>query len=199
MRRYKLAILICTIPKRVDFLLRLMSVLLKQQTGDVVIYTDDREGISKGAKRNELLGRGVEIADYVAFIDDDDLVTDEYVREIMKGIDRGVDCCSLRGVITEDGHNPNMFEHSIRHNAYGAVSDPGGYGRVKYLRFPNHLNAIKSVIAGQFEFPETKHRYGDENHGEDTHWATQLHDAKVLRTEHWIEDIIYYYEYRSKK
>lgn len=190
MRRYKLAILICTIPKRADFLLRLMGVLLKQKTNDVVILTDDTTDISIGGKRNRLLSRGCEVARYVSFIDDDDLVCEDYVQLLMAGIYSGADCCSLRGVITDDGKNPRLFEHSIKYKIYRTVEEENY--TVRYERYPNHLNCMKSSIAGQFLFPA-------KNDGEDTDWATLIHQSGLLKTEHWIEDIIYYYEYRSKK
>lgn len=189
---YKLAILICTLPDRQSFLLRLMEILLRQKTDEVVIFTDDRVNASIGEKRNHLLAKGVEVARYVAFIDDDDIVSGDYVKQIMKGIEREADCCSLTGVITDDGTNPRKFEHSIIHRAYETVTDTTGYALIKYLRYPNHLNAIKSEIAGRFQFPEI-------NHGEDTDWATQIFKSGLLKFEHWIEDIIYYYEYRSNK
>lgn len=189
MNQYKLAILICTIPERDDFLRRLNTTLHRQLSKGVGMFTDERVGISIGEKRNSLLATGVNRADYVAFIDDDDIVSEDYVSLLMEGINRGVDCCSLRGVITEDGFNPRLFEHSIKYRAYRTVEE---HGITRYERYPNHLNCIKSEIAGQFKFPE-------KNHGEDTDWATQIHKSGLLKTEHWIEDIIYYYEYRSKK
>jgi len=82
-----------------------------------------------------------------------------------------------------------MFEHSIRYNAY--KTNPDGY-EVRYERFPNHLNCIKSSIAKQFIFPE-------KNHGEDTDWATQVHRSGLIQTEHYIKEVIYYYDYISNK
>lgn len=168
----------------------MMNILLRQKTEDVIILTDDRVGISIGEKRNALLSNGVKFANYVAFIDDDDTVSDDYVEQLMKGINKGVDCCSLRGVIDERGEF-NIFEHSIRYDEYATVN-PDHHGGVKYLRYPNHCNAIRSDIAGQFRFPEI-------NHGEDTDWATQIHRSGQLMIEHYIPEPIYFYDPSSNR
>lgn len=142
---------------------------------------------SIGYKRNRLLKEADGL--YVAFIDSDDRVAQDYVELLLEGIDHGMDCCSLNGIITEDGKNPLRFQHSIRHNAYVTCPDAE---EIRYLRYPNHLNCIRADIAKQFTFPETMH-------GEDTDWATQIHRSRLLRTEYDIPEVIYYYDYTSKK
>jgi glycosyltransferase involved in cell wall biosynthesis len=140
-----------------------------------------------GQKRNSLLQRAA--GDYVCFVDDDDSLAPNYLQHIFEGIARKVDCCSLKGIITTDGKNPLVFEHSIKYSAY--KTNPDG-SAIKYERYPNHLNTIKTSIAKQFKFPEI-------NHGEDTDWATQLFKSGLIKTEHYIDDIIYYYLYKSVK
>lgn len=207
----KLSILIPTTPDRESFLLRLLENMEKSSDGPVDFYeTEDRyighyndddnylwtfevlveldnKEHSIGWKRNRLIERAS--GHYVAFIDDDDRISDTYFKNIFEGIERGKDCCSLTGIITEDGNNPLVFQHSIKYREY--KTNPEGMP-VRYERYPNHLNCIKSSIAKQFRFPEI-------NHGEDTDFATQIFKAEVLKTEHWIEDVIYYYDYRSNK
>lgn len=189
----KLSILICTVPKRKDlFLIQLLREIRKQITpfhGQVEILTspDDQANWKIGSKRNWLLD--VSDGDYVAFIDDDDRISHNYIPLVMEGIDKGVDCCSLRGIITEDGLKPLIFEHSIKYHEY--KTNPEGHP-IRYERYPNHLNCIKSSIAKKFRFPE-------KNHGEDTDWATQVFNLGLLKMEHEIKDIIYYYDWRSVK
>jgi len=183
----KLSILICSLESRSNYLDRLMKVLQPQLVNGVSFHVATDNGqYSIGRKRNDLLQNA--IGEYVCFIDDDDLVSNNYVSYILAGIDKGVDCCSLKGIITEDGKNPLIFEHSIKYNAY--KTNPDSYP-IRYERFPNHLNCIRSGIAKQFKFPE-------KNHGEDTDWATQVHRSGLIEKEHYIEEVIYYYEYRTK-
>jgi glycosyltransferase involved in cell wall biosynthesis len=183
-----LSILICHLPKRRLYLQRLLDTLDPQIVGfKVSIHADADKHLSIGAKRNRLLQKAE--GEYVCFIDDDDRISDNYISLLMEGINKGVDCCSLQGIITEDGNNPLLFEHSIKYNAYKTNPDNM---HVRYERYPNHLNCIKSSIAKQFTFPE-------KNHSEDTEWATAIFKAGVLRTEHQINEVIYHYDYRSRK
>lgn len=145
---------------------------------------DGKESI--GAKRNYLLDKAK--GEYVCFFDDDDKPSRDYVKHVMEGISKGVDCISLRGVITWDGENPEIFEHSIKYPAY--VTNDTGFPR--YERYPNHLNVIKSSIAKQFKFPEI-------NHGEDTAWATEIKNSGLIKTEHYIDKVIYHYQFKANK
>lgn len=184
-----LSLLICTIPKRRPFLDRLQGILSDQRSDEVEVLIDAHPTMNIGAKRNELLHRAQ--GKYVAFIDDDDRVAYDYIELLMEGIRKDVDCCSLKGIITENGMNPLLFEHSIKYSAYRTIAD-SVHGEVRYERYPNHLNCIKAEIAKQFTFPE-------KNHGEDTDWATMLYNSGLLKTEHYIPEVIYHYEYRSVK
>lgn len=180
----KLSLLILTIPSRKHFFVRIKNILADQVMpwyDEIEILTDGREGISIGEKRNALLQRAK--GDYVAFIDDDDRVSSHYVANLMIGIESGVDACSLKGTITENSRNPKTFIHSMKYKEY---REHNGI----YERYNNHLNCIRASIAKQFKFPET-------NHGEDTDWATQVFKSGLIKTEHWIDDVIYFYEYIS--
>lgn len=200
----KLSILIPTTHDRAQLLKRL-TIIIESQLGEVkalkpgkicrwffdspdveVLTFKDNKEFSVGTKRNALLQSAQ--GEYIAFIDDDDRISDNYFKLIFEGIEKGVDCCSLKGIITENGNNPLLFEHSIKYSAY--KTNPEGMP-VRYERFPNHLNCIKASIAKQFSFPES-------NHGEDTDWATQIFNAGVIKSEHYIDEVIYYYEWLKK-
>jgi len=187
----KLSILIPGLIGREDSRASLVSKLRKQarelgvfKEVQIIVNIDDGSK-TIGAKRNELLeaARGK----YLCFIDDDDEVSQTYLEDVFEGINYGADCCSLRGVITWDGIDPEVFEHSIKYGAYATTTNP-----IKYERYPNHLNVIKSEIAKQFKFPET-------DHGEDTNWATQIHESGLIKMEHYIDRVMYHYQYKTNK
>lgn len=180
----KISILICHMPHRKMLLERLLACFSVQDCTDIEILIYESP-LSVGSKRNWLLDHAK--GDYVAFVDDDDIVSESYISLVMEGINKGVDCCSLMGEITFDGKNPELFEHSIKYKEYRTTTN-----KIKYERFPNHLNAIKASIAKQFRFPE-------KNHGEDTDWATQIFKSGLIKTEHYIPEILYYYDWKSKK
>lgn len=184
-----LAILICHLPERYDYMKRLSAILdpqLQKHKNNVVCLSDDSRYKKIGKKRNDLVQRAIEAkAKYFCFIDDDDRVSTNYIDLLMEGIHKDVDCCSLNGIITFDGQNPKPFIHSLKYDYYFEKENV-------YYRPPNHLNVVRTEIARQFPFPE-------KNHGEDTEWAMQMCLARVLKTEHEIKQTIYYYDFRSKK
>lgn len=185
----ELAILICHLPERYDFMKRLSDILdpqLQKHKNAVICLSDDSRYKKVGRKRNDLVQRAtLHGAKYFCFIDDDDRVSPNYIDLVLEGVRTGVDCCSLNGVITFDGQKPKPFLHSIKYDKYWEDERA-------YYRYPNHLNAVKTEIGRQFPFPE-------KNIGEDTDYATQMFKAGVLKTEHEIKQTIYYYDYRTKK
>jgi glycosyltransferase involved in cell wall biosynthesis len=182
-----LSILIPTIVGREDFYNSLVSALYKQYQGcdaEICHLKDNREA-SIGKKRNDLL----ELASgrYVVFIDDDDMVSDNYMKLLLEAAMTDCDCASLKGMYSIDGVDDGIFEHSLVYPEWKTTGN-----EVKYERFPNHINMIKASIAKQFKFPET-------NHGEDADWSTQIHKSGLLKHEHYIPDIIYYYRFKTNK
>ena len=85
-------ILICTVPGREHFLDRLVGCLKPQLVAGVnVLCNTGDEQI--GVKRNELLMASS--ARYVAFVDDDDEVSDDYVSLIMAAISLNPDMVTI--------------------------------------------------------------------------------------------------------
>lgn len=124
--------------------------------------------------------------EYLAFVDSDDRIGPKYFEHAFTGIEQGVDACGLTGIITEDGQNPKKFVHSMRYDSW---FEKDGV----YYRNNNHLNVVKSSIAKQMHFPET-------NQGEDHDYSKQLLASGLIKTEYWDEnEVIYHYDYRSKK
>ena len=183
-----LSILICTIPERKEMFDALISELRKQHDKmQVQVVYNNMASLSIGEKRNRILQDAD--GEYVCFIDDDDKVSSDYIEKILEALKEKPDCCSLRGVITWDGENPEIFEHSLYYPDYktNPVNSP-----IRYERYPNHLNVIRADIAKQFKFPET-------NYGEDTDWATQIRDSMLLKIEETIPGVIYHYKYKTNK
>jgi glycosyltransferase involved in cell wall biosynthesis len=203
----KLSILILTIEKRKHKLSELLGKLDVQIGGGGSIIVDkhismysirygDNERIIEivvnydeianiGEKRNALLK--IANGEYVCFFDDDDEPSPNYIQTLLDAIETKPDCASLRGIMTTNGTNPEIFEHSLKYKAWRTTNN-----KIKYERYPNHLNCIKSQIAKQFKFPEI-------NHGEDFQWSKAIHESGILKTEYYIDDILYYYKFVTNK
>lgn len=179
----KWQILIPTMPKRADFLRRLMDRLEPQLVPGVSIVTDAGEE-SIGKKRTRMIANAT--ADYISFVDDDDLVAADYVPRILRALEGSPDVVGMVVHVTMDGRpwQPSpLFEHSLRyrHNHQWA-------GR---LRPPHHLCAMRRSIAASVPFP-------DMNWGEDVSWARKIEPH--LHQEAWPgDDPLYFYDYITNK
>ena len=174
----KLSILICSIKGRESSLNKLLVVLDKQKTDDVeiLIEVDDKQ-ISIGAKRNILLKRAK--GDYISFVDDDDMVAEDYVSKILKAIETNPDCCGVEGyVIHKRRRKSSKFIHSIQYKEW---FEKKGI----YYRCPNHLSPVRRELALRVMFPNL-------SYGEDRIYSNSL--LKFLKTEVYIDGQIYYYQ-----
>ena len=197
----QLSILILTTQNRIEFLSKLLENFTNQigteakmyRNGavlqmafpdiEILIHTDNF--LSVGKKRNELLEAAS--GKYLCFFDDDDEPAENYISTLRTAMYENPDCVSLRGIMTTNGSNPEIFEHSLKYKSWQTTKN-----KIKYERYPNHLNCIRTSIARQFKFPE-------KNFGEDFDWSKQLHESGLLKTEYYTETILYHYLYRKNK
>ena len=188
--RVLLTIMICTIPERKDMFDLLIQKLKMQITQEKVqnfveiLYCSENDPIvTIGQKRNTLMQSAN--GEYVCFIDDDDDISDDYIKLVFSAIQKKPDCLSLKGIITIDGKDPKEFIHSLRYSSYFTKHNT-------FFRPPNHLNVIKKSLIKRFKFPE-------KNFGEDTDWAMQVCKKKALKHEIEIPSILYFYKFRTTK
>lgn len=177
---FRLSLLICTIPERKFWLGRLLESLKYQQTPEVeIIVEKDNVDMSTGDKRNMLLKEAK--GDYIAFIDDDDEVSPDYIAKTLTALQSNPDCCSLNGMLHKHWNGQiireNPFFHSLKYKKW---FERGG----AYYRNPNHLNAVKRELALQVLFPGI-------NDGEDKDYSMRL--LPLLKTEARIDGVIYHY------
>jgi len=183
----KLTILIPTVPGRKSFFERLEATLAYQildNNACVRIHSDDDTTIDIGTKRNRMMAE-VD-TEYMAFFDDDDMPGPNYIKHLMEGIAKGVDCCSLTGIYTKDGQNPTKFVHSIQYDKLFTGDDGMFYRPIM------HINCLKTEHARKAVFPPWRV-------SEDSKWAMDLMATGVLKTEHKIEEVIYNYLFVSDK
>lgn len=175
----RLSILICSLNSRQYFLDRILSLIepqIDKLTDKVEIIIDQDNAIKIiGKKRNDLMARAK--GDYIAFVDDDDLVPAYYIEETMRAIKTNPDCIGFKGIITTKSINPKTFIHSNRYAKWGEDEK-------YYYRTPNHWNAVRRELAIRAGFPEI-------NYGEDHEYSRRL--KPLLKTEVFIDKVMYYY------
>ena len=177
----KLSILICTLPQRKEKFERLFKLLLNQCTDEVQIISNEKEDIPIGRKRNQLIVEAK--GEYVCFVDDDDLVSKNYVSKIILALEENPDCVGIQGIMLANGNCPRRFFHTIESNGWYTSG-------CEYYRTPNHLNPIKRSIVKQIMFNEFS------NFGEDKEFSENI--RPLLKSEWVIDDPIYYYLYTLK-
>ncbi len=190
----KLSILIPTLISRQDKWKELTDGLLNQinayeygKDWEIISYSDNKEN-TLGKKRNWLLERAK--GEFTVFIDDDDKVSPNYVKNILDVISREkeIDSIGFRGMYYENGVEKKQFRHSIRHSVY---SEDKEY----YYRCPNHLNPIRATISKEYKFIEE----GPKSMcGEDTEWTMRIQGDCRLLLEHFIDEIMYHYYFDNK-
>lgn len=180
---HKLSILIPSLNERQNSLVKLREELDRQigkKSVQVLHISDDRQ-MSIGQKRNMLLMQST--GEYVSFVDDDDMVSADYIEKTLTSLSKNPDCSSLTGVVVfSDGYS-RPFVHSLRYDRW--IDDHEGK---VYYRPPNHLNAVRRDIAKAVGFPSI-------NSGEDRAFSMGIRPH--LKTEGWIDGIIYNYVCRK--
>jgi glycosyltransferase involved in cell wall biosynthesis len=188
-----LSILICSIYGREHYLSDLLNIIAKQMIKydlkngedlEVIISKDKRGENTIGKKRNALLQfcNG----EWACFIDDDDKISEDYLNNAIKILkNENPDCINLKGIITQDGRNPQLFVHELQYKEYFMKNGV-------YYRPPNHLNIIRTSISKNFKFPEN-------NFGEDKEWAMNVCNSGLIKTQGIIDNVVYFYNYITNK
>jgi glycosyltransferase involved in cell wall biosynthesis len=186
----KLSILIPTLPERENFLGMLMASFKDQlKNSDVEVIIDDTDqSISIGEKRNRLLDKAK--GDYISFVDDDDIVSRDYVSSILYEITNMPDVIGMHLLHYHNYQLKGLTYHSLKYNKWWEEPHENYPKLKKYYRNPNHLNPVKRELALKVKFPHI-------NMGEDRDYSMRL--LPLLKTEKMINHPIYAYLYRSFK
>jgi hypothetical protein len=171
-------------PGREAFLYRLQAVLKPQleEFPDVKVSVRvSNESMDLGANRQVLLDAAV--GEYVNFIDDDDLVPADYIKTIYPLLD-GVDYIGFRLQLYNDGEKQLPTFHSLRYPVWNADAEG-------YYRDISHLNPMRRELAQRVKMEGWA--------GEDARWADGLRALGIVKTEHFVNAIMYMYYWRSNK
>lgn len=185
----KLSILICTLPQRQVMFEALVGKLMGQLfkiadfKDQVEICSASNIKLTIGELRNDLLKMAK--GDFVVFIDDDDDVDANYVKEILTVINANpnIDCIGINGIISFDGDKSKPWSISIKHGHWHETDE-------MYLRTPNHISPVRRSIALQAKFPNIAY-------GEDMEYSKRI--FPFLKKEVCIKKPLYHYKYITVK
>lgn len=175
-------ILISSIPHRHGQLCGLLKELDSQLPAPGVgarLYRDNLEA-SYGAKAAALLASSS--ADYVSYIDDDDLPAPDYVARIWEALQQGPDYVGYPVRWTIDGELQLPVEHSLRHGRWENRPD-------MLLRDISEKNPLRRELA--------QTGLWDGGYGAEQQWAAVVRATGLVKTEVWIDEPMYYYQYSS--
>jgi cellulose synthase/poly-beta-1,6-N-acetylglucosamine synthase-like glycosyltransferase len=171
----KLSILTPTIRGREPQLSALQDKVAAQNSGEVEhLALCDNRARTIGAKRQALvdIARG----EYIAFVDDDDDISEDYIPELLKAIETGADVITFHQRSVYNGLESEVH-FGINNN--DESFNPGGIT----LRAPWHVCAWRrDAVDGCL--------FGESNYGEDRIWCLQArqrvkkgyHIPKVIHT-----------------
>jgi len=147
-------------------------------TEAVVRHLVDNGEMTSGQKRHVLTQMPeVRMAKYRAFVDDDDVVSRDFVSQLLIGCTKGVDVVSFN----------LRFNHQAR-----TKSEVWKFGlypndRKSGLMCVNHLCAWKTEIADKVAWCPSL------GYGDDHIWFEPLFHAGLIKTEHHINAVLYDY------
>lgn len=177
-----------TQPSRSSFLAGLCASLNPQLVPGVchMIRTFDPT-LSLGENRQRM--REESDAEYVSVCDDDDKISDHYVQRILPLLD-GVDYIGFRVQAYEDGVPlPGPTYHSLMCGSW--FDKTYADGSKSWHRNISHLNPIRRELALKVPM------YG--GFAEDSRWAGEMSRLGIVKTEHFVDEVMYFYLSRTDK
>lgn len=167
-----------TVPARRKIRQRVLDQLDKQiepyDDIELLVLEDNRKR-ELGVKRQALVDMAQ--GQYICFIDDDDLISDDYIQKIHPLLDGVADCVGITAQISLEGADW-VDVHYSKDNKQRNLPDC-------YLRPIQHLTPVKTEHVKKI--PYRGHRH------EDSDWARRMINAQHLQVENKCDGVVYYY------
>lgn len=135
---------------------------------------------TSGQKRNELMWSAE--GWYIAFVDDDDQISEDYVETLLAAMESGPDVVTFDMERVAQGSSQRMI---LKRCMQDHQRFPDG---TKGMR-PNHLCAWKRELARQVPFPP------ELGYNDDVFWYTPLLESGLVKSEEHCDKILYRYDW----
>jgi hypothetical protein len=183
------SILVPTLGERRALFERLMAGLLPQTdryTGRVRVVGWLNNGRPSLPEIRQTLVTRAD-TDYVSFVDDDDLVSLDYVDEIMAALDQRPDYVGFQVQCYSNDRPTLVAYHSLKYGDWVNLPD-------RYLRDISHINPMRTSLARTADF-----RRARPGAPEDRAWVGQLRRSGVLKHEVTVDRVMYHYLYSTSR
>lgn len=180
----RLSLLLATVENRADLFAKLYAHLeaqAKDKPVELVVACDAKQ-ISIGKKRQNLLEQAK--GDYVAFIDDDDWVADDYVDRILTALEASPDCVGFLINCTSNGGPVRKAITSMRYPRW--IENHDGYAHCRSIY---HKSVVKRELALKVGFPDMRY-------AEDRWFSDGI--MRIVKTEAFVDAVLYHYRFRSE-
>lgn len=149
-----------------------------------VLNLYDNKTRKLGQKRNDLINLAQ--GKFLVFIDDDDVVSDDYLLQILNAIDNNsdTDCVVFDVICTVNDGTELLCKYGIELE-YNHVSPEQG---ITWTGKPAHTHVYRTELAKKCVFPLT-------NYGEDFAWVSQAWHLVTKQTR--IEKVLYFYKHNT--
>ena len=191
------SILVLTLPARMELFAQLRSILIPQiaeheNEVEVRVHADTKgdpkfHDLNLGEKREHM--RRQAQGQYISFIDDDDLIHPQFVEKILPLLD-GVDQVGFDLKCFCDRRDIGVAHHSLKFGKWTQTVN-ARVGGSDFYRDISHLNPMRRDLALLHSM--------EGGVGEDCRWANAMRASGKVKTEHYIEEILYFYPWRGNK
>lgn len=180
-----LSILTPSVPERINTHLNTLCNKLKGQIGsknvEHLVFLDNKKR-SIGYKREALVN--IARGRYIAFVDDDDDISDDYINSIVQATYSNADVITFDQYCYYNDHPVTIVNFSLQHK-----ENEGYVPGSTIKRMPFHVCAWKASIG-------KRHKFVNKNYSEDWYWAEKL--IKESKTEYHIDKILHTYVYNDQ-